>query len=266
MKQQSPRRSLLIVLAVAVVVIGVVVVKSLPKKQAAPARPTPADRPVGDSAAAPEDPIRHDTGEEPPEAQGPEERRTQLASEAGKQEGSPAPVAPDRPPKAEPKEPSSEPEPPVEAEPATAEPAPPKPKEPAAEVPAPAETPAEAEPAAGQPAQPEPKEPVEPLPGSKLKQALSSGQPTMVDFGAGWCQPCKMMDPVLKEAARKYQGKANIVYVDTDEFPQMARDYKIRAIPTQIFFDSSGKEVNRHMGYWPLEELDRQLAALGVGG
>ena len=88
----------------------------------------------------------------------------------------------------------------------------------------------------------------------------------MVDFGAGWCQACKMMDPVLKESAKKYHGTANIVYVDTDKFSQIARDYKITAIPTQIFFDSSGKEANRHMGYWPLEEVDKQLAALGVGG
>lgn len=266
MKQQSPRRSLLILLAVAIILIGVVVVKSLPKEEAAPARPTPADQSVRQSAALPESPARYGTGGEPLDEQAREEEQTQLAPEGEEQEVSPAPIAPDRPAKPGTEEPSPKPQPPAEAEAAAPRPAQPKPRKPPAEVAAPVETPVEVEPAAAQPAQPEPKESVEPLPGSKLKDALSSGQPTMVDFGAGWCQPCRMMDPVLKEAARKYEGRANVVYVDTDKFPEIARDYGIRAIPTQIFFDSSGKQVNRHMGYWPIEELDKQFAALGVGG
>ena len=251
MERQQSRRSLLILLAVAIIVIGVVVVKSLPKEQAAPARPTPADHPVRQSAAAvPGDSTRYGTGEETLGEQGLEERRAQVVSEVDEEGASPAAVVPQPRAKPEPKEPPSEPEP----------------KKPPPVAAVPAEPPVEAEPAAPEPAQPEPKEPVEPLPGSKLKDALGSGQPTMADFGAGWCQACKMMDPVLKQAARKYQDKANIVYVDTDKFPQVARDYEIRAIPTQIFFDSSGKEVNRHMGYWPIEEVDKQFAALGVGG
>ncbi len=237
MEQQPPRRSLLILLAVALIVIAVVVVKSLPKEEAAPARPTTADHPLRqNTAAVAEDPARHHNGEEVPFV-----RRGDSAAGETQAEAAAAPSL-QRPP--------SQPEPkmPPAATGARPEPAP------------------EAEPAAPEPAEVEPKQPVEPLPGSELKQALASGKCTMVDFGAGWCQACKMMDPVLKEAARKYQGKANIVFVDTDRFPQMARDYKIRAIPTQIFFDSSGKEVNRHMGYWPIEEVDKQFAALGVGG
>ena len=251
MERQQSRRSLLILLAVAIIVIGVVVVKSLPKEQAAPARPTPADHPVRQSAAAvPGDSTRYGTGEETLGEQGLEERRAQVVSEVEEEGASPAPVVPQPPARPEPKEPPAKPEP----------------NEPTPEA-VPDVSPAEPAPSGETAPSPlEPKEPVEPLPGSKLEKALASGQPTMADFGAGWCQACKMMDPVLKQAARKYQDKANIVYVDTDKFPQVARDYEIRAIPTQIFFDSSGKEVNRHMGYWPIEEVDKQFAALGVGG
>jgi thioredoxin 1 len=249
MERQQSRRSLLILVAVAIVVVGVVVAKTVPKEEAAPARPTPADHPVRQSAAVPEDPTRHGADEEALGQQALEERQEQVAPEVEEEDASPAPVVPRPPAKPEPKEPSSEPEPS-------------RPPAVAAEA---AEPPMEAEPAAPEPAQLGQEEPVELLPGSKLEEALTNGQPTMADFGAGWCQACKMMDPVLKQAARKYEGKADIVYVDTDKFPQMARDYKIRAIPTQIFFDAAGQEVNRHMGYWPIEEIDKQFAALGDG-
>jgi len=240
MEQQPPKKSLLILLAVAVVVVGLVIVKSLPKEEAEPARPTPADHPVPESAdAVPEDPTRYGSDEE---------ALSEEAVEAQRDRGVPTEEAAEETLAATVQDSPSEPEP----------------KQPPPTGPEPAQPPLEPKPAAPQPAHPGAKEPVAPLPGSKLEEALTSGQPTMADFGAGWCQPCKMMDPVLKEAARKYRGKANIVYVDTDKFPQIARDYKIRAIPTQIFFDASGEEVNRHMGYWPIESLARALAAAGV--
>ncbi len=108
-------------------------------------------------------------------------------------------------------------------------------------------------------------ETAEPLPGSKLVGALKSGQPTMADFGAGWCKACKMMEPVLAQAAAKYAASAHIVYVDTEAYAALAKQYRITAIPTQIFFDAKGREIARHVGYWPIEEIDKQLAALGVG-
>jgi len=86
----------------------------------------------------------------------------------------------------------------------------------------------------------------------------------MVDFGASWCRPCQQQEPILHQAAARYQGQANIVYVDTGEYASLARQYGIRVIPTQIFFDSRGNEVSRHMGVYPLADIDRELAALGA--
>ena len=104
-----------------------------------------------------------------------------------------------------------------------------------------------------------------PLSGAKLAECLASGRPTLAEFGAGWCRLCKMMEPVIEQAAAKYKGKAHVVYVDVSDYGQVARQHGIRPIPTQIFFGSDGKEASRHIGYYPLTDIDRELAALGVG-
>jgi len=117
--------------------------------------------------------------------------------------------------------------------------------------------------AASTPQQAAPK-PEGPLPGSELAACLKSGRPTMADFGKGWCEPCKMMVPILEQAAQDYWGKANIVFVELQNYGELGRQYRIAVMPTQVFFDAKGKEVTRHMGYMGTEDIERELAALGV--
>ena len=102
------------------------------------------------------------------------------------------------------------------------------------------------------------------VPGSELGTCLRSGRPTLAEFGAGWCESCKEMEPVLREAAARWAGRANVVFVSTDQFPELSHHYHIALIPTQIFFDSTGAEASRHTGYLPIGEIDRALAALGT--
>ena len=128
---------------------------------------------------------------------------------------------------------------------------------------------AEATPTAVEPSQ-EPAAPAEPrqekpLSGAKLAECLASGRPTLVEFGANHCPACRRMEPVIEEAAAKYKGKAHVVYVDVVPYARVAHKYGIRLIPTQIFFGSDGKEATRHIGYYPLTDIARELAALGVG-
>ena len=106
--------------------------------------------------------------------------------------------------------------------------------------------------------------PVGPLPGSALDGALKSGRPTMADFGKEWCVPCKMMVPVLKQAAQDFQGKANIVFVNLEEYADLGGQDRIATMPTQVVFDAKGKEVTRHLGFMGGEDLEKQLAALGA--
>ena len=97
-----------------------------------------------------------------------------------------------------------------------------------------------------------------------LEQALSSGLPTIAEFGRGVCTPCKQMKPILEELAMEYEGKLNVVIVEIDDHMDQTRQYGIMAIPTQIFFDGSGKEVTRHVGFWPKEEIIEQLKEMGI--
>ncbi len=104
------------------------------------------------------------------------------------------------------------------------------------------------------------------LTGADLAKCLKSGKPTLADFGEGWCEQCKKMVPVLAAATKQYRGKANVVFVDTKAYPEHAQTYKIVRIPTQVFFDAKGKEVNRHIGYYPIEDIAKEMAKVGVGG
>ncbi len=131
-----------------------------------------------------------------------------------------------------------------------------------ADLPAPTSTPEAPAQPEGAP-QPKP-ELAEPLSGSQFAECLQNGRPTMADFGAGWCRACKHMEPILAEAAAKYADRADIVYVDTDDYSAIAKQYGIRLIPTQIFFDSQGKEAFRNIGLFPIEKIDQQFTKLGL--
>ena len=97
-----------------------------------------------------------------------------------------------------------------------------------------------------------------------LEEALSSGLPTLAEFGRGVCVPCKAMKPILEELATEYKGKLNIVIVEIDDHMDQTRQYGIMIIPTQIVFDSKGKEITRHIGFWPKEDIFAQLKKMGI--
>jgi len=97
-----------------------------------------------------------------------------------------------------------------------------------------------------------------------FEQAMSSGKPTIAEFGRGTCIPCKQMKPILEELAIEYKDKLNVVIISVDEYRDLTNQYRIMAIPTQIFFDSSGNELIRHIGFLPKEDIVTQLKKMGV--
>ncbi|MBE3099950.1 MAG: thioredoxin family protein [Planctomycetes bacterium] len=97
-----------------------------------------------------------------------------------------------------------------------------------------------------------------------VDKARTSGRPSMVDFGASGCQPCEMMAPILEMLKKKHEGKANILFVHVREEQVLAGRYGVQSIPVQVFFDKDGKEVFRHVGFFPQDELEKKLAELGV--
>ncbi len=89
---------------------------------------------------------------------------------------------------------------------------------------------------------------------------------TFVELGSVNCIPCKMMQPIMKEIEEEYKNQVKVVFHDvwTKEGNPYAAKYKIRVIPTQVFFNNDGKEYFRHEGFFPKEELVKILKMQGV--
>lgn len=105
------------------------------------------------------------------------------------------------------------------------------------------------------------------LPSAKdatVRQALASGKPTVIDLGARHCIPCKKMAPILESLANEYRGRASVMFIDVHEDQAAADKFHIQMIPTQIFFNSQGKEVKRHIGFMDKADIVKELKAAGL--
>jgi thioredoxin 1 len=85
-------------------------------------------------------------------------------------------------------------------------------------------------------------------------QVLRAPEPTLVDFWAEWCGPCKMIEPVVEEVAAEYVEKLRVARMDVDENPRTPQSLGIRGIPTLILF-KNGAEAKRIVGYRTKEAL-----------
>ncbi len=88
--------------------------------------------------------------------------------------------------------------------------------------------------------------------------------PRLVDLGADKCIPCRMMTPILAELAKEYAGQLDVLFVDVWKKREEGESYGIRVIPTQIFFDATGKERFRHEGFFAKKDILAKWKELGV--
>ena len=92
--------------------------------------------------------------------------------------------------------------------------------------------------------------------------APSQGKPALYEFGAKTCIPCREMKEVMAALKTSYGDQVEFRMVYSDEEMPMFKKYKIVAIPTQVFFDASGKVVDQHIGALSKEEVLQKLKEL----
>ncbi|HEY9070395.1 MAG TPA: thioredoxin family protein [Candidatus Ozemobacteraceae bacterium] len=93
---------------------------------------------------------------------------------------------------------------------------------------------------------------------------IAPGLPRLVDLGSVRCISCKEMEPILEEAKKLYTGKAEVEFIDIWQNKDAASAYAVRMIPTQVFFDATGKEVFRHVGVLPMGDIQKQFECMGI--
>ena len=77
---------------------------------------------------------------------------------------------------------------------------------------------------------------------------------TLVDFYADWCGPCRMLSPIIESVADSLSGQVNVVKVDVDKSPNLARRFNVKGIPTLLVV-KDGNVVNRKTGMGTREQL-----------
>jgi len=88
-----------------------------------------------------------------------------------------------------------------------------------------------------------------------VKEEAKPELPKLWDFFATWCPPCKQQAPIIEELTVEYKGKIEIVSIDTDKNPELAKKFQIQAIPTLIFLDPEGRELSRRVGFFPRDSI-----------
>lgn len=108
--------------------------------------------------------------------------------------------------------------------------------------------------------------------GSATPEASSTGMPMvaekalprLVDLGADRCVPCKLMMPVLEQLRRDFPTQLEVVFIDVWKDRAAGEKHGVNIIPTQIFFDATGRELFRHEGFFSREEILAKWRELGV--
>jgi len=90
------------------------------------------------------------------------------------------------------------------------------------------------------------------------KEVLQADMPTIVDFWATWCGPCRMIGPIFEELSKDYAGKVKFAKINVDENPKTPTTYGVRGIPTLMMF-KGGQMVDQVVGAVPKSHLENVI-------
>ena len=92
---------------------------------------------------------------------------------------------------------------------------------------------------------------------------VKANRPMVVVFSASWCGPCRMLSPVLDDVAADYDGRVKFFKVDIDDNRETADAYRIRSVPTLLFFNRDGT-MERHVGTMTRNQLSQTVSQMSV--
>ena len=95
---------------------------------------------------------------------------------------------------------------------------------------------------------------------AQFNDIINESKPVLVDFYADWCQPCKMVAPILKEVKNELGDKVKIIKINVDKNPVISTQYGIRSIPTLMLFKNGQVKFNQ-AGVIPATEIKRLILA-----
>jgi thioredoxin 1 len=87
---------------------------------------------------------------------------------------------------------------------------------------------------------------------------------TFLELGSVGCIPCKKMVPIMRSIETRYGDQVKVIFHDVRKEKEKAEQYKVNIIPTQVFLDAEGKEIHRHVGYYPEADIDKLLKKHGL--
>lgn len=93
---------------------------------------------------------------------------------------------------------------------------------------------------------------------SEFTDLISQAKPTLVDFFATWCGPCRMQGPILEQVKSRVGDAANIIKVDIDKSQALAAQYNVQSVPTLIMF-KNGEAVWRGVGVHQAAQLEGKI-------
>lgn len=95
---------------------------------------------------------------------------------------------------------------------------------------------------------------------AKFNELISDNKPVLVDFYADWCQPCKMVSPILKQVKDDLGDNVKIIKINVDKKPELSAKYGIRGVPTLMLFRNGQLKFNQ-AGVIPAQEIKKIIQA-----